>query len=69
MEAIVNPGPGRLELLDWPLPQSATGQVRVRTGACSVCATDLKMIAGRERTSFPSIHLPSQPIGRRLSAA
>lgn len=69
MKAIVNTGPGRLELLGWPLPRPATGQVRIRTGACGVCATDLKMIAGWERTSFPPIRLPSQPVGRGLSAA
>ena len=55
MKAIVNTGPGKLELLDWPLPQPSAGQVRIRTGACGVCATDLKMIAGWERTSFPAI--------------
>ncbi len=55
MKAIVNTGPGRLEWLDWPLPQPGAGQVRVRTAACGICATDLAMIAGWDRTGFPSI--------------
>jgi threonine dehydrogenase-like Zn-dependent dehydrogenase len=55
MKAIVNTGPGRLEMIEWPLPQPGPGQVRIRTGACGVCATDIKMIAGWERTGYPSI--------------
>ena len=55
MKAIVNTAPGQLEFQDWPLPEPKPGQVRVRTGACGVCATDLKMIAGWERTGFPAI--------------
>jgi L-iditol 2-dehydrogenase len=55
MVAIVNTGPGQLELRDWPLPEPGPGQVRVRVGACAICATDLRMIEGWERTGFPAI--------------
>jgi len=55
MKAIVNTGPGQLAMQDWPLPQPGAGQVRVRTGACGICATDLRMIAGWQRTAFPAI--------------
>ncbi len=55
MKAIVNTGPNRLEFLDVPKPHPAPGQVRVRTGAVGICATDLSMIAGWTRTDFPSI--------------
>jgi len=55
MKAIVNTGPNTLEWLDWPLPRPARGQVRIRTGACGICATDLHMIAGWARTGFPAI--------------
>ncbi len=55
MKAIVNTGPGRLEWRDWPTPEPGPGQVRIRTAACGICATDLKMIAGWERTAFPAI--------------
>jgi len=57
MKAIVNTAPGRLEWQDWPTPQPGPGQVRIRTAACGVCATDLEMIAGPpwQRTGFPAI--------------
>src|SRR5512136_3093109 len=55
MKAIVNTGPNRLEFLEVPMPQPGPGQVRIRTGACGICATDMLMIAGWDRTGFPSI--------------
>jgi threonine dehydrogenase-like Zn-dependent dehydrogenase len=55
MKAIVNVAPGRVEWQDWPLPEPGVGQVRIRTAACGVCATDLEMIAGWNRTGFPAI--------------
>ncbi len=55
MRAIVNSGPNRLEMLELPLPQPGPGQVRIRTGACAICATDLLMFPGWERTAFPTI--------------
>ncbi|MCC6442666.1 MAG: zinc-binding dehydrogenase [Armatimonadetes bacterium] len=55
MKAIVNTAPDRLEWLDLPLSQPGPGEVRIRTGACGICATDLAMIAGWERTGFPSV--------------
>ncbi len=54
MKAIVNTAPGRLEWLELPEPQPSKGEVRVRTAACGICATDLEMIAGWNRTGFPS---------------
>ncbi len=55
MKTILNTGPGRLEWRECPLPSPGPGQVRVRTLACGICATDLEMIAGWERTRFPAI--------------
>jgi threonine dehydrogenase-like Zn-dependent dehydrogenase len=55
MKALVQTAPHKLELLDWPTPQPGPGQVRIRTLACGICATDLKMLAGWQRTGFPSI--------------
>lgn len=55
MKAVVNTGPNRLELRELPCPEPGPGQVRIRTGACGICATDLEMIAGWERTTFPAI--------------
>jgi 2-desacetyl-2-hydroxyethyl bacteriochlorophyllide A dehydrogenase len=55
MKAIVNTGPNRLEMRELPLPEPGPGQVRIRTGACGICATDLEMIAGWDRTGFPAV--------------
>lgn len=38
-----------------PLPVPGPGQVRVKTLACGICATDLEMIAGWDRTGFPAV--------------
>ena len=55
MKAIVNVAAERLELRELPLPEPGPGQVRIRTGACGICATDLAMIAGWARTPFGAI--------------
>ena len=55
MKAIVNTAPGRLEWKDLAAPEPGPGQVRIRTAVCGICATDLEMIAGWERTAFPAI--------------
>lgn len=54
MKAIVNTGPGQLQWLDLPRPEPGDGQVRVRTAAVGICATDLEMIRGWQRTGFPA---------------
>lgn len=55
MKAYTNVAPNCMEWRDWPLPAPGPGQVRIRTAACGICATDLEMIAGWDRTGFPSI--------------
>ena len=55
MKAIVNTSPGVVQLQEWPTPEPQAGQVRIRTAACGICATDLEMIAGWQRTAFPAI--------------
>lgn len=55
MKAIVNTGPDKLEMLELPMPETKAGQVRIHTAACGICATDLDMIHGWDRTGFPSI--------------
>lgn len=51
----MNVAPGQLEMREIPVPQPGTGEVRIRVAACGICATDLQMIRGWERTGFPSI--------------
>ena len=55
MRAITNTGPGRLEMVDRPAPRPGPGQVLVRVAACGICATDLQMIDGWDRTGYPSV--------------
>jgi 2-desacetyl-2-hydroxyethyl bacteriochlorophyllide A dehydrogenase len=55
MRAIVNTSPGQLELQELPLPIPGPGEVRIQTVACGICATDLEMIKGWDRTGFPAI--------------
>ena len=55
MNAIVNTAPGQVEWQQVAPPRPGPGQVLVRTAACGICATDLQMIAGWQRTGFPSI--------------
>lgn len=55
MKAIANFGPGQLELREVSLPVPGRGQVRIRVAAVGICATDLEMIAGWDRTGFPAI--------------
>lgn len=55
MKAIVATSPNLLEFKNLPMPAPQQGQARIKTAACGICATDLDMIAGCERTSFPVI--------------
>jgi threonine dehydrogenase-like Zn-dependent dehydrogenase len=55
MDAIVNTAPGEVSFRRVARPDPGAGQVRIRTAACGVCATDLEMIAGWERTGCPAI--------------
>lgn len=55
MKAIVNTAVGLLEWADVPTPEPGPGQVRIRTAACGICATDVEMIDGDPRTTCPAI--------------
>ena len=55
MNAIVLSAPGRIEMRDVPTPAPGPGQVRIRTQACGICATDLVMIDGHPRVRPPAI--------------
>jgi 2-desacetyl-2-hydroxyethyl bacteriochlorophyllide A dehydrogenase len=55
MNAIVNTAPRQLAWRELPTPTPSAGQVRIRTAACGICATDLEMIAGWARTGFPAV--------------
>lgn len=55
MQAIILTESGRLEMQEVEKPEPRAGQVRVRTAACGVCATDLEMLGGDERVARPAV--------------
>lgn len=44
-----------MEWQERPLAGPGPGQARIRTAAVGICATDLEMIAGSDRTGFPCV--------------
>lgn len=54
MKAVRVQRPGVVALENVPTPEPGEAQVRIRTAYCAICATDLAMIAGWERTPYPA---------------
>jgi L-iditol 2-dehydrogenase len=44
---------GSLEVAEVPVPEPGAGEVLVRVGACGICGTDLKIVAGAYRGTWP----------------
>src|SRR5207245_4960265 len=44
---------GRLEVAEVPVPEPGAGEVLVRVRACGICGTDLKIVAGAYRGTWP----------------
>lgn len=53
MQAAVLEGPRQFELRELPVPEPASGQVRVRLESCGVCASSLPLWEGREWFEYP----------------
>ena len=54
MRAAVFLGPNEMELRDVPRPQAGPGEALVKVGACAVCGTDLRILAGgKTRGVYP----------------
>jgi len=49
--------PGKLRVVERPLPEPAAGQVRIRVEACGVCHTDAATVTG----TYPGLTLPRVP--------
>src|SRR5712671_6494049 len=49
--------PGNLRLVERPIPEPGTGQVRIRVEACGVCHTDAAIVTG----VYPGLTLPRVP--------
>jgi threonine dehydrogenase-like Zn-dependent dehydrogenase len=45
--------PGRMELVDEPVPEPAAGEVLLRVAACGVCASELDMWTGGADVDYP----------------
>jgi D-arabinose 1-dehydrogenase-like Zn-dependent alcohol dehydrogenase len=56
-KAIQVTAPGRLELVQRPIPEPGPGQARIRVEACGVCHTDAATVEG----AFPGLVLPRVP--------
>ncbi len=55
MKAILNTAKGELRLADLPKPEPGEGEVRIKTSACGICASDLEMIDGWPRGKYPQV--------------
>ncbi len=44
---------GRLEVAEVPVPEPGPGEVLVRVRACGICGTDLKIVSGAYRGTWP----------------
>ena len=53
MKAALFAAPGRVELVDAPLPEPPAGGVRVRLGGCGVCHSNLPVFQGRDWFDYP----------------
>lgn len=53
-----------LELVDWPKPEPAAGEIRVRVSVCGVCHTELDEIEGRTIPPRFPVVLGHQVVGR-----
>jgi threonine dehydrogenase-like Zn-dependent dehydrogenase len=47
-------GPGRVEVVELPLPEPGPSEVRVRLEGCGVCASNLEPWSGPDWMSFPT---------------
>ncbi|MBN1345297.1 MAG: alcohol dehydrogenase catalytic domain-containing protein [Phycisphaerae bacterium] len=55
MQAVVVVAPGQVELREVPRSVPDAGEVLIETLAAGICATDLEMIAGWDRSIYPAI--------------
>src|SRR5713226_6188492 len=49
--------PGKLRIVERPIPQPGGGQVLIRVEACGICHTDAATVTG----TYPGLNLPRVP--------
>ena len=54
MKAAVQTGPGELDIVEAPLPQPSSGEVRLKLEGCGVCASNLGPWSGPDWMNFPA---------------
>jgi threonine dehydrogenase-like Zn-dependent dehydrogenase len=71
MQALVYHGPNDLRVEDRPTPEPGPGEAVLRVGACGICGTDLRIVAGGHRLvtrlRAPSWRSVTGPSSRRAS--
>jgi L-iditol 2-dehydrogenase len=57
MKAVVKtaPGPGNVQLIDWPEPACGPGLVKIEVSACGICGTDLHVLHDTFRNYPPVV--------------
>ena len=61
--AVLRPGARALAVEDWPTPEPAAGEVRVRVAACGLCRTDLHYLHGLATAKAPPLVLGHEVSG------
>ena len=56
---------GSLVVAEVPVPEPGAGEVLVRVRACGICGTDLKIVAGAYRGTWPPAPRSTSSVPRR----
>ena len=67
MRAVRVTGPGMIEVVDVPDPESGANDVVVRSGTVGICGTDVKVLKGAIPVSYPRV-MGHEVIGEVVSA-
>lgn len=64
MKAAVFESSGRIEIQDFPIPEPAAGEVRIKVLGCGVCGTDAHIYSGDIRNAEPPVVLGHEIYGQ-----
>ncbi len=69
MQALVYHGPNELRVEDRPTPEPGPGEAVLRVGACGICGTDLRIVAGGHRAYPPgTVRIPGHEVAGTVLA-
>jgi len=70
MKALVYHGPEDMRIEDRDLPEPAAGEAVLRVGACGICGTDLRILAGSHRAYQDGVQrVPGHEVAGTIGAA